>query len=189
MFIGAFHRKNHFCDREWTRERWGIEQPFDPQYFDDISQKITRLLGQKNFYSVQDVYRYFHLSYHAYPIGYTQFYNYCNTDAAKLFDLTEPTIGGDSDIELLAEESGKFFSYLADGRPTDESALTMVIDRAVLSEALGMDLKENLILVVGSSDGTSVDSMKVLLTPGIPEIEYALEFFRLHGEMPPEAGN
>lgn len=180
MFIGAFHKKNHFCDREYTRERWGIETPFDPKVFDEVARKITRFLGEKTCYTVGDVYRYFHSAYRAYPIAYRQFYNYCNTDEAKLFDISLPTIDDDTEIELLAEESGKFFSYLQDGRPTEEAPLTLVIERSALGETLGVTPKENLILVIGSLDGTNVNSMKVLLTPGFPEIEYSLEFFRLH---------
>ena len=180
MFIGAFNKKNNFCEREWAYEKWGLEYAFDAQLFGDVANKIARLLGDKATYSVEDAYKYFHSAYHAYQIDYKQFYNYCHTDAPKLFDITQPTISDDCDIELLAEDSGQFFEYLKDGNYTDESALTFVIDNGFIREMTGTNSQDNLILVIGSFDAMTINSMKVLLRPNIPEIEYALEFFRQH---------
>ena len=180
MFAGAFNKKNGFCERQWVSEKYDLEYVLDAQLFGKVAALITQILGDKTKYTVQDAYRYFYLSYHAYQIDYRQFYNYCHTDAARCFDISEPTIGDDADLELLAEESGRFFSYLTDGKFTAEQALTLVIDRHILRESVGMTAEDNLILVIGSFDGAEINSMKVLLNPNIPEIEYALEFFRLH---------
>ncbi len=180
MFIGAFNKKTAFCDRTWAEETLGLKYPFDPTFFDAVAKRIVNILGEKETYTVQDAYRYFHVFYHAYQIDYRQYYNYCHTDAAKLIDLFEATISDDSEIEVLAESSGKFFSYLSDGKFTDEKALTLVIDSLTLRALSKAASNDNLILVIGSFDGERINSMKVLLSPNDPEIEYALEFFRLH---------
>ncbi len=180
MFIGAFNKKNNFCEREWAYEKWGLEYAFDAQVFGDVAHKITRLLGDKTTYTVQDAYKYFHLTYNAYQIDYKQFYNYCHTDAPKLFDISQPTISDDRDIELLAEDSGKYFRYLKNGNYTDERALTLVIDNASLREMTDTNSQDNLILAIGTFDDVTINSMKVILSPNVPEIEYALEFFRQH---------
>lgn len=180
IFIGAFNKKSNFREREWVNEKYGLEYSFDSDLFEKVSEKITQVLGEKTKYTIQDAYRYFHQIYHAYQIDYRHFYNYCNTKSAKCFDISEPTISNDNDIELLAEESGKYFSYLSDGNFTDEKALTLVIDNSFLHDLFNSTSDDNLILVVGSFDGVTINSMKVLLSPAFWEIEYALEFFRLH---------
>lgn len=180
MFVGAFNKKNNFCDREWTYKKWNLKYDFDQTLFNKIAEKIKEVLGDKIKYSVQDAYHYFYLTYWAYQIDYRSFYNYCNTESAKCFDISEPTINSDSDIELLAEESGRFFSYLVDGHFTLEKALTLVIDKNILSKVIETPIKNNLILVIGTFDEVTINSMKVIQNPNIPEIEYALEFFRLH---------
>ena len=180
MFIGAFNKKYNFCEREWAYEKWGLEYAFDARLFGEVADKIVRLLGDKKAYTVEDAYKYFHSAYNAYQIDYKQFYNYCHTDAPKLFDISRPTISDDSDIELLAEDSGRFFEYLKDGNYTDESALTLVVDNCSIREMMGTNSRDNLILVIGTFDGVTINSMKVILNPNIPEIEYALEFFRQH---------
>ncbi len=178
MFIGAFNKENNFCEREWAYEKWGLEYAFDAQIFGKVAGDIVRLLGDKTTYTVQDAYKFFHLTYNAYQIDYKQFYNYCHTAAPKLFDISQPTISDDSDIELLAEDSGQCFGYLKDGNYTNERALTLVIDNAFLRDMTGTTSQDNLILVIGTFDGVTINSMKVILSPNVPEIEYALEFFR-----------
>ena len=180
IFIGAFNKKNNFCERNWVYEKWGLEYTFDPFLFSKVADKITQVLGHKTKYTVQDAYRYFHISYHAYQIDYRQFYNYCNTHIAKYLDFTEATISNDTDIELLAEESGRYFSYLADGQFTKEKVLTLVIDNSNLRDWSDTTSNDNLIMVIGSFDETTINSMKVILSPNFAETEYALEFFRLH---------
>ncbi len=180
MFIGAFNKKNSFCEREWAYEKWGLEYAFDARLFGEVADKIVRLLGDKKAYTVEDAYKYFHSAYNAYQIDYKQFYNYCHTDAPKLFDISRPTISDDCDIELLAEDSWRFFEYLKDGNYTDESVLTLVVDNGFIREMTGANSRDNLILVIGTFDGVTINSMKVILSPNIPEIEYSLEFFRQH---------
>ena len=180
MFSGAFNKKNNFCEREFARKKFGIEYAVNSALFGSVAAEIVSTIGDKNKYTVQDAYAYFHMRYRAYQIDYRQFYNYCHTGSAKIFDVSRATVTDDADIELLAEESGKYFSYLAGGRLTDESALTLVIDSGVVRELCGTTADDNLILVIGTFDGVTINSMKVIFTPNIPEIEYALEFFRLH---------
>ncbi len=180
MFIGAFNKKNNFCEKEWVYKKWGLQYAFDAQIFGDVADNIVRLLGDKTTYTVEDAYKYFHLTYNAYQIDYKQFYNYCHTYSPKLFDISQPTISDDRDIEILAEDAGKFFAYLKDGQYTDEKALALVIDNGFLRDMTGSTSDDNLILVIGTLDGTMINSMKVLLHPNIPEIEYALDFFRQH---------
>lgn len=180
MFVGAFNQKNHFCDRTWAAEKFGLEYAVDHTLFGKVASQIIEIIGNHAKYTVQNAYEYFHRVYHAYPIDYRQFYNYCHTHAAKFIDVSEPTITDDADIELLAEESGEFFSYLKDGRFTNEKALTLVIDSYFVRNLTKSASEDNLILVIGSFDEVTINSMKVILSPNIPEIEYALEFFRLH---------
>lgn len=179
MFSGAFNKKNNFCDSKWAYEKFGLQYAVDARRFEKTAEKVKRLIGDKEIYTVQDAYKYFHIAYGAYQIDYRQYYNYCNTDKAKFFD-GKPTINDDKDIELLAEESGVFFSYLDDGKFTDEKVLALVIDNNVLGELLDAELRDNLILVIGSFDDETINSMKVILNPNLTQIEYALEFFRLH---------
>ena len=180
MFIGAFNKKNNFCEREWAYEKYELTYAYDAQIFGKVANQIAHILGDKTTYSVDDAYKYFHLTYNAYQIDYRQFYNYCHTDAPKLFDISQSTISDDRDIELLAEDCGKFFAYLKDGNYTDETPLTLVIDNSFIRDMTGTTSQDNLILVIGTFDGAKINSMKVLLSPGIPEIEYALDFFRQH---------
>ncbi len=179
MFIGAFNKKNNFCDSKWANEKLGLQYTFDERLLEKAGDHIKRLLGDKQAYTVQDAYKYFHIAYGAYQIDYRQFYNYCHTEKAKFLD-DKPTIDSDKDIELLAEEGGSFFSYLAGGKFTDEKVIALVIDSYVLGELLDVDCADNLILVIGSFDEKIINSMKVILNPNISQIEYALEFFRLH---------
>ncbi len=180
MFTGAFNKKNNFYDRKWVHDRWGLTYTIDQTLFEAIADKIRQILGEKTKYTVQDAYAYFRIAYHAYQIDYRQFYNYCSSEKVKYADLTQPTISNDNDIELLAEGSGRFFSYLVDEHFTNEKALTLVIDNSTVRELFSTASRDNIILVIGSFDEATINSMKVLLSPNIPEIEYALEFFRLH---------
>ena len=180
MFVGSFNKEKNFCETQWVNEKWNLKYAIEPALFRKVADRIVQILGSKTAYTVQDAYRYFHLSYYAYQIDYRQFYNYCHTDTAKLLDLSQATISNDTDIELLAEEGGRFFSYLVDGQFTKERALTLVIDHGVLRDRLGVNSESNLILIIGSFDDETINSMKVILEPNLPEIEYALEFFRLH---------
>lgn len=81
-----------------------------------------------------------------------------------------PTISDDADIELLAEESGEFFGYLKDGNYTDEKALALVIDNITIRNMTGTASDDNLILVVGTFDDVTINSVKVLLSPNVPEL-------------------
>ncbi len=180
MFIGAFNKKDNFCEREWAYEKWGLKYTFDSRVFGEVSDRIVRLIGNKTAYTVDDAYKFFHLTYKAYQIDYKQFYNYCHTYTPKFLDASQPTISDDHDIEILAEDSGRFFAYLKNGQYTDEKALSLVIDNSFLRDMTGTTSDDNLILVIGTFDGVTINSMKTLLSPNVPEIEYALEFFRQH---------
>ena len=59
----------------------------------------------------------------------------------------------------------------------EESGWWIMIDGVKMPWAFG----SNIIVAIGSLDGKSINSMKVLLGAGdLPEVEYALEFFRRH---------
>lgn len=221
-FIGAFNKKNKFRESEFLREKYGIEYCFDVGLFNRAVEDVTAILGVKDTYSVQDAYKFFHEFYHAYQIDYRAYYNYCNTDKVCLPDFGKPTILNDCDIEILSEETGKYFSYLTSGEYLGEKPITLVIDinnkalrnrfpeineierqiRNAVKKSFDTvrtkddafayydkysdyeietgDIMNNTIIVIGSFDGKTINSMKVLLSSGIEEIEYILEFFRQH---------
>lgn len=185
-FMGSFNKINNHRECDYNRE-FGLECEFDDDIYNKVSVEIENILGKKDTYSVQDAYRYFHKTFYAYQIDYRSFYNYYGTERAlPASTFGKPTISDDYDIEQLSDPSGAFYSYLKNGQFTDEQALTLVIDQnndclrkkyTITNE----NCKENIILVIGSFDGTNINSMKVLLGEELlKEVEYSLEFFRRH---------
>lgn len=186
-FIGSFNKKLNHADREYFAEKFGFEYHFDGQKYAAVAADIAGVLGDFKEYSAQDAYAYFHRRFFAFPVDLRAYWNYADISRAGFY-FDRPTVSDDEDIEALAEADGRY-SYIHGGIYGGEKVFAVVIDAqnevlcasySALAEASDRGCRDNIIIAIGSLDGVNINSMKVLLSPGFAEVEYALEFFRRH---------
>ena len=186
-FYGSFNRAKNYIESKFLSEKTGEDCMKDEQKFARCAEEINFYLGKRDEYSVYDAYAYFHRRFGAYPIDMRRFYNYVDTNNACIFG-EDFTISEDEDIQILSSAGGENFDYLKEGKFTDERNITLVIDPSfakikspgMFTGGAGRCYAGNIILVIGTYDGLNINSMKVINFAGVEEIEYALEFFRLH---------
>lgn len=128
-FIGSFNKNYNHRDCDYGK-KLGMDFEFNEDLYQKVEKKIKAVLGEKKLYSVQDVYKYFHKEFYAFPIDYRSYYNYCNTAHVYVSQgiYNRSTITDDKDIESLTDLSGEFYSYFKDNKFTNETATTFVID-------------------------------------------------------------
>ena len=225
--FSAFNKKTGYYEKDFLKnhEGWEGRYKFNEELFNKVSADIISVLGDKKVYSGQEAYFYFHKRYFAFPIDYRLIWNYVNVEYVNFGAFDEYLLEDDGEFPKFYCEVGDYFSYLKDGKLTDEKTITVVIDLSneVLRERFPkiqeyFDKKEkrlieqygsferlyngmwgyftkcadgsvrrepdpdgSIILVIGSFDGKTINSMNVLKEDGfIEELGYAIEFFRTH---------
>lgn len=225
--FSGFNKKTGYYEKDFLqdKEAWQWQCNFNEDIYNKVAFDITSVLGDKETYSGQEAYFYFHKRYFAFPIDYRLIKNYANVEYVNFGAYDEYGIDDDGALDKFMGAVGDYYSYFKDGKLTDEKTITAVIDisNEVIRERFPeikeyFDKKEkylkeeygsferlhngiwgyfckdidgniiprcggwsNVIIVIGSFDGKTINSMNVIQEDGfIKELGYAVEFFRRH---------
>ena len=130
-FFGSFNKRNNHRDCEYLKKELGIDYYFDEKTYNEVAFLIRNTFKSDGIYSVQDAYRFLQSQYAAYPIDIRYYYNYIDTSVTKVDSFNSFTISKDSDIDVLSEPCGAFYSYIKKNDKKDsprEQSLCLVID-------------------------------------------------------------
>ncbi len=209
-YKGSFNKRENLIESKYLEEL-GFDYEFDEKIYAQVEKDIIAVLGKKEKYLGIDACRYFRERYFAYPIDITRFYDYMSTDNfafsdgrkvqedSEIFSLTDE-LGKkyhyisdvperEDNITMVIETSCN--KALFKKFPEIEKNYKECIERFKLKKDKKGNyydecgalcrLYGNIILTIGTIDGKSINSIKILYGEDtIKELDYVLCYFREH---------
>jgi hypothetical protein len=190
LFHGNFNKLKRYIEAK-KAVGYGFTVPFKEESLLNVGHEVVKHIGKKGKYSTIDAVIFFQRKYAAYRVSWEYLLQYQDTSVIRIEHYARATLGDD---EMYP------FDYNASG----EKTVVLVFDTTLNTKLKEMyptideyekelrekDLKKranevvylhpNPILVIGSFDGSEINSMFCEFNSVIQDIEYEMEYFRLH---------